>query len=112
LRPPSGGDDTGGREGLFFSAKQRLFRTGLRRELYLRHISAGLQPELVSTLISACPCRGDADRDGDTDFDDFMTLVMSFGQPVPPGTLGDLDADGAVTVYDFAILTSVFGCGR
>ncbi len=57
-------------------------------------------------------CRGDVDRDTDTDVFDFGVLATYFGQTVAPFENGDLDGDGVVTVFDFAELASDFGCLR
>jgi T5SS/PEP-CTERM-associated repeat protein len=53
---------------------------------------------------------GDADLDGDVDFDDFSTLAFHFGGA---GTWkdGDFDGDGVVDFDDFSALAFNFGAG-
>lgn len=56
-------------------------------------------------------CPGDIDGDADTDFSDFVILGGSFGRTIETAPhRADLDADGAVTVADFFILATGFGC--
>ncbi len=47
--------------------------------------------------------QGDADRDGDVDFDDFMALAAAFGQE-GDWLNGDFDRDGTVGFVDFLLL--------
>jgi hypothetical protein len=54
--------------------------------------------------------RIDLDGDGSVDVFDFAILAASFGASVPPETAGDIDADGVVTVFDFALFAAGFGC--
>ena len=54
---------------------------------------------------------GDADLDGDTDFQDFLTLATHFAQPGGWRT-GDFDGDGSVQFRDFLLLAQNFGASR
>ena len=49
---------------------------------------------------------GDADRDSDVDFDDFLALQVGWGCPPPPRTWadGDFNGDGCVDFDDFLTL--------
>ena len=55
------------------------------------------------------PLAGDADRDGDVDFQDFLALANTFGQSVEPGTGADFDSDGDIDFQDFLALANNFG---
>lgn len=53
---------------------------------------------------------GDTDRDGDVDFQDFLTVSANFGKETDAAFAGgDFDGDGGVDFDDFSILASVFG---
>lgn len=52
---------------------------------------------------------GDTDGDGDVDADDVAVVREAFGQPAPPGSSADLNADGVVDVIDLALLGSNWG---
>jgi hypothetical protein len=75
---------------------------------------AGLWFELVydadSLTLVGGGLDGDADLDGDVDFDDFSTLAFHFGGA---GTWkdGDFDGDGVVDFDDFSALAFNFGAG-
>ncbi len=56
------------------------------------------------------PCTGDIDGDCATDVLDFSALVAGFGIVVVPGSGSDLNDDGEVNVFDFAIFAADFGC--
>ena len=51
-------------------------------------------------------CPGDADGDGDVDFDDLNIVLGNWGMAVVPGTGGDTNGDGVV---DFNDLNDVLG---
>lgn len=53
---------------------------------------------------------GDADLDGDVDYDDFSVLAANFGA-FGDWSSGDFDGDGHVTFTDFTILSNSFGFG-
>lgn len=60
-------------------------------------------PELESVA-------GDADRDGEVSFSDFLILSENFGKEVDAvWEEGDFDADGKVSFSDFLILSANFG---
>ncbi len=52
---------------------------------------------------------GDADRDGDVDLEDFVTLKNNFGSSDATWADGDFNGDAAVTLEDFVILKTHFG---
>lgn len=52
---------------------------------------------------------GDADLDGDVDFDDFLRLSQRFGQEGANWSHGDVDCDGRVGFEDFLKLSINFG---
>jgi glucose/arabinose dehydrogenase len=53
--------------------------------------------------------RGDANRDGGVDADDFKILVANFGQSPRTFSQGDFNYDGIVNLLDFNLLASRFG---
>jgi hypothetical protein len=53
--------------------------------------------------------RGDFDRDGNTDGDDYLLWQRTLGQTVPSGDGADGDASGTVTALDLAIWRAGFG---
>jgi len=55
--------------------------------------------------------KGDADRNGKVDFQDYLALESSFGNSVTPGTGADFDNNGIVDFQDYLALESNFGAG-
>lgn len=58
-------------------------------------------------------CPGDVDEDGKTDIFDFTSFALTFGAFEGEGDFvpsADFDRNGAVNVFDFAILAGVFPC--
>lgn len=53
-----------------------------------------------------CPCPGDLNADGRTDFDDFAQLSACWGQPC-----GDLTGDATTDFADFSALSANWDCG-
>ena len=62
-------------------------------------------------LVPPPACIGDLDGNNTTDVLDFAIFSAAFGTFVTPGTPPDYDADGQVTVLDFATWVGDFGCG-
>ena len=77
--------------------------------IYIARVTSGIQgsyalsvgAELVSTP-------GDANRDGQVNFADFLILSVAFGTE-GGWPSGDFDGDGVVTFSDFLVLSSNFG---
>lgn len=65
---------------------------------------------LVNQSIVPSPIPGDANSDGQVDFDDFLIVAMNFGRE---GDLtfedGDFDGNGLIDITDFLILADCFG---
>jgi hypothetical protein len=60
--------------------------------------------------LPACPCPGDADRDGFVNFADFGAVRENFGAPADPETgIGDADCNGFVNFADFGVVQATFG---
>ena len=55
---------------------------------------------------------GDADRDGDVDFADFLRLSTNFGNEDAVWADGDFSLNGAVGFQDFLMLSANFGRGE
>jgi len=55
--------------------------------------------------------KGDADRNGKVNFDDYLILESSFGTNVASGTGADFDNNGAVNFDDYLVLEANFGTG-
>lgn len=72
---------------------------GVGRQGYALAISGQVSPATVG-------CDGDVDGDGDTDFDDLVTMLASYG--VNNG--GDLDGDNDTDFDDLIILLGDYGC--
>ena len=60
--------------------------------------------ELWSVPVSTEPIPGDANRDGELSFADFLLLSANFGEIVFPTEDGDLDGNGRVDFADFLLL--------
>jgi hypothetical protein len=63
---------------------------------------------LDATLAAANLIKGDANGNGEVQFEDFVTLSNTFGNP-GQYTEGDFDKDGTVQFPDFVILANNFG---
>ena len=70
----------------------------------------GYTCEGIATAEGNCvaPQRGDANRDGKVDMDDFLALSAAFGQE-GDWLNGDFDRDGTVGFNDFLLLALNFG---
>jgi hypothetical protein len=65
---------------------------------------------LVTDALGTRP--GDADLDGNVDFDDLVTLANRFGQRATSWAEGDFDGSGDVAFADFVLLANNFGFVR
>lgn len=70
-------------------------------------VDAGDSAFLAETLVGVR--RGDADLDGDVDFEDFSELAENFGATGAVWGDGDFNGDGDVDFADFVALSSNFG---
>jgi len=61
--------------------------------------------------IQTANLKGDADRNGKVNFDDYLVLESSFGTNVAAGTGADFDNNGAVNFDDYLVLEANFGTG-
>ena len=77
----------------------------------IRHDGCRFGVEMLETraMLTTCPnlC-GDANLDGNVDFDDFIIVQENFGSEGSWGT-GDFDGDNVVKFPDFLILSENYG---
>jgi hypothetical protein len=57
----------------------------------------------------SCQCQGDINGDGWVTIADFLILLSAFGCEAPPSCDGDIDADGFNNVSDVLLFLSLFG---
>ena len=80
------------------------------REIYFAGDSDVYSQELFRLTFDAPGSHrtGDFNKDGVTDFADFLILSANFGQEVVDAALGDADEDGLVSFADFLLLSANF----
>ncbi len=71
----------------------------------------GFQSNNQIALVSTTAVDGDADNDGDVDFDDLGIVLGNYESSVIAGTGGDSDVDGDVDFDDLGVLLGNFGFG-
>ena len=69
-------------------------------------------PWIEEMAKSLAPQPGDADRDGDVDFDDLVALASHYGAAAGAGwSKGNFDGDGDVDLADLGLMASSYGLG-
>jgi len=67
---------------------------------------------LNDQMALAMPAPGDADRDGDVDYDDLVMLAAGYGMMANAGwSAGNFDGDGDVDLVDLGIMAEHYGDG-
>lgn len=78
--------------------------------IYIARVTSGIQGRYALSVgaESVVSTPGDANRDGQVNFADFLILSVAFGTE-GDWPSGDFDGDGVVTFSDFLVLSSNFG---
>jgi len=67
---------------------------------------------IADKMALTMPTPGDADRDGDVDYDDLVLLASGYGAMADAGwSLGNFDGDGDVDLVDLGIMAEYYGAG-
>lgn len=70
------------------------------------------EPWIGGILDDIAPMPGDADRDGDVDYDDLVALATHYGTDTDAGwSMGNFDGDGDVDLVDLGIMAQTYGSG-